>query len=240
MTVVQGGKTIAGASVGILVLQSQFPRIPGDGGNASTWPFPMLYKMVDGATPDRVVRRNAEGLIEAFVAGARELVAAGADGVTTNCGFLVLHQKTLAAACGVPVAASSLLQVGWVQMLLPPGQRVGIVTVSRDALTPDHLAMAGAAPDTPVAGTDGGREFTRVLLGDELALDVELAREDVLDAARRLVAAHPDIGAIVLECTNMPPYASYLAAELRLPVYDFYSFVTWFHAGLRPRPFPAG
>ena len=91
--IVTGGKTIAGAAVGILMLESQFPRIPGDGGNASTWPFPLLYKVVAGATPERVVEQGADGLLDDFIAGGQELVAAGADGITTNCGFLTLYQS---------------------------------------------------------------------------------------------------------------------------------------------------
>ena len=237
MTVVRGGKTVYGASVGILLLESRFPRIPGDGGNAGTWPFPMLYHAVDAATPERVVRRGAEGLIDGFCKAARELVAMGADGITTNCGFLVLYQDRLARTCGVPVAASSLLQVPWVERLLPPGQRVGVVTVEASGLTPRHLECAGARPDTPVEGTEGGAELTRVLLGDELELDMERAREDVIAAARRLVERHCDVGAIVLECTNMPPYAADVSRATGLPVYDFYSFVCWFQAGLRPRSF---
>jgi Asp/Glu/hydantoin racemase len=54
------------------------------------------------------------------------------------------------------------------------------------------------------------------------------------------VAAHPEVGAIVLECTNMPPYAAALRAALGMPVYDIYSMITWFHTGLRPRRFPTG
>ena len=94
----QGGKAVYGAALGILMLEARFPRIPGDVGHAGTWPFPVLYKVVPGASPERVVRRRAEGLLEAFIAGARELVALGADGITTNCGFLSLFQRELAAA----------------------------------------------------------------------------------------------------------------------------------------------
>ncbi len=237
MTVARGGKAVYGASVGILLLESRFPRIPGDGGNAGTWPFPMLYRVVGGATPDKVVRDRGGGIVEDFAAAARELVAIGADGITTNCGFLVLYQDRLAQACGVPVAASSLLQVPWVERLLPPGRLVGVVTVEAGSLTPRHLECAGARPDTPVEGTEGGAEFTRVLLGDELELDVDRAREEVIAAARRLVERNRDIGAIVLECTNMPPYAAEVSRAVGLPVYDFYSFVCWFQAGLRPRSF---
>ena len=236
MTVVRGGKAVYGASVGMLLLETRFPRIPGDGGNAATWPFPMLYRVVGGATPDRVVRDRG-GIVDAFAAAARELVSIGADGITTNCGFLVLCQDRLARECGVPVAASSLLQVPWVERLLPPGRRVGVLTVEAGSLTPRHLECAGARPDTPVEGTEDGAEFTRVLLGDEPEIDVQRAREDVVAAALRLVERHRDVGAIVLECTNMPPYASEISRATGLPVYDFYSFVCWFQAGLRPRAF---
>ena len=234
--VAHGGKAVYGASVGMLLLQTRFPRIPGDGGHLGTWPFPMLHRVVAGATPDRVVRDRG-GVVDAFAAAARELVALGADGITTNCGFLVLHQSRLARACGVPVATSSLLQVPWAEQLLPPGRRVGVVTVEASSLTPRHLECAGARSDTPVVGTEGGAELSRVLLGDELALDVERAREDVVAAARRLVERNREVGAIVLECTNMPPYAADVARATGLPVYDFYSFVRWFQAGLRPRSF---
>lgn len=237
MTIATGGRSIQGASIGILMLESQFPRIPGDGGNAATWPFPMLYKVIAQATPQRVVVDGAEGLVDAFAVGARELVATGADGITTNCGFLVRYQDLLREAAGVPVAASSLMQVPWVERLLPPGQRVGVITVHAASLGEEHLAAAGARADTPVVGTEDGDELTRVLLGDELSLDVGRARGDMLGAATRLRERHPDVGAIVLECTNMTPYSAAVAAATGLPVYDFYSFVTWFHAGLRPRRF---
>lgn len=238
MSKAKGGKTVYGAAVGILMLETRFPRIPGDVGHAGTWPFPVLFKVVGGASPERVVRGGADGLNDAFIEAARDLVRTGADGITTNCGFLSLFQDELAAACGVPVAASSLMQVPWVQSTLPPGRRVGVLTISSATLTERHLQCAGAPADTPVGGTDtAGREFTRAILGDEMELDVDRARLDMLEGGRRLVDAHPDIGAIVLECTNMVPYAADLAAELELPVYDFYSFVTWFQAGLSPRRF---
>ena len=238
MSSVQGGKSVYGAGVGILMLETRFPRIAGDVGNAATWPFPVLYRIVRGASPDRVVRRGADGLLDAFVEAGRELVRAGAEGLTTSCGFLALHQADLARACGVPIAASSLMQAPAVEALLPPGRRAGILTVSRASLTARHLALAGVPPDAPIAGTDGGAEFTRVILDDEPALDVDLARRDVVAAARRLVGDHPEVGAVVLECTNMCPYSADVAEAIGLPVYDFVSFVSWFQAGLRPRRFP--
>lgn len=234
---VTGSKSIYGAAVGILMLDARFPRIPGDMGNALTWPFPVHYRIVRSATPDLVVRRGAQGTLGAFVEAARELVADGVDGITTNCGFLSLFQDELAEAAGVPVATSSLMQVALVNRLLPKGRRAGILTIAASALTPLHLEKAGVPPETPVGTTEGGREFTRAILGNELELDVEAARQDNVEAARALVAGHPGLGAIVLECTNMVPYAADIRAATGLPVFSIESFVRWFQASLQPRTF---
>jgi Asp/Glu/hydantoin racemase len=236
---VRGGKAIYGASIGILMLEARFPRIPGDMGNALTWPFPVHYKVVRDASPDRVVRQGAEGLLDAFIAAARELAADGVDGITTNCGFLSLFQQELADAVGIPVATSSLMQVAMVNALLPRGRRAGILTVSARSLTPRHLAAAGVPAGTPIGTTEGGREFTRVLLGNELDLDVALARQDNLDAALALQADNPDLGALVLECTNMIPYAADVRAATGLPVFSIETFVRWFQASLVPRRYEA-
>ncbi len=238
--IARGGKAIYGAPLGILMLEARFPRIPGDMGNGETWPFPVLFHVVRGASPERVVLHQAEGLLQTFLDAASELVSLGAEAITTNCGFLSLFQRELAGHVRVPVATSSLMQVPWVQATLPPGQRVGVITVSAGSLTPRHLEAAGAPTDTPFVGTEHGKEFFRVLIrGEKQDMDVDLAEHDILEAGRRLTEQHPEIGAIVLECTNMPPYAAALRRELGRPVYDIYSLITWFHAGLRPRRFDA-
>lgn len=233
-----GGKAIYGASVGILMLDARFPRIPGDMGNARTWPFPVHYRIVRGASPDLVVRQGATGMLPHFIEAARALVADGVDGITTNCGFLSLMQADLQAAVPVPVATSSLMQVGLVNALLPRRQRAGILTISASTLTPAHLAAASVPEDTPIGSTEGGREFTRAILGNEEELDVDAARADNVEAAQGLVAAHPEIGALVLECTNMVPYAANIRAATGLPVFTIESFVTWFQSGLSPRRYP--
>jgi len=232
-----GGKAVYGARLGILMLEARFPRIPGDMGNAGTFPFPVLYKVVPGASPERVVRGRASGLLEAFLEAGRELVALGADGVTTNCGFLSLYQAELASHVGVPVATSSLMQAPMIQATLPRGKRVGILTISAASLTQEHLEKAGVPEGTPVIGTEGRAEFTRAILGNEQRLDVAAAERDILEAGEELVARHPQVGAVLLECTNMAPYALALSERLSLPVFDIVSFMRWFHAGLRPSDF---
>lgn len=220
--------------IGILMLKTRFPRIPGDIGNPVTWPFPVRFKTVDAANPTNVVTEGLSDarLLPAFLAAARELVGEGCDGLTTSCGFLAPFQDELARASGVPVAASSLMQVPLVERLLPPGRRAGVLTVRAASLTARHLAAAGARADTPVMGTEGGTELTRVLLGDLPELDPAKAEADMIEAGRALIARHPEVGAIVLECTNMPPYAAALARAVGLPVYDIVSLIGWFRAGL--------
>ncbi len=232
--IARGGKAIYGAPVGILMLDARFPRIPGDMGNAMTWDFPVLYRVVRAASPDRIVRRSGEGMLPAFIDAARDLVADGADGITTNCGFLSLFQGELAKAVGVPVATSSLMQVAQVNALLAPGKRCGILTISASTLSDRHLRAAGVPEGTPVGSTEGGTEFTRVILGDETELDVDAARADNVQAARALRDRHPELGAIVLECTNMTPYAADIRAAVNLPVFSVHGFVSWFQSGLSP------
>lgn len=238
MAIAKGGKAIYGAPLGILMLEARFARIPGDMGNATTWPFPVLYRVVRGASPERVVLEGARGLLDDFLRAAEELVADGAEAITTNCGFLSVFQREIAAHVRVPVATSALLQVPWVQATLPPGKRVGVLTVCAASLSARHLEAAAVPLDTPIAGTEQGREFYRVLIGGESdALDVAAAEQDILDAGRALVARHRDISAIVLECTNMPPYASALREALGLPVFDVYTLINWLYTAIRPRRF---
>lgn len=239
---VRGGSNLYGFSVGILMLDTRFPRIPGDMGNASTFDFPVRYHRVPGASPDRVVRHGQRALLPAFVEGARFLEQEGVRAISTNCGFLATFQRELAAAVSVPVFTSSLMLVPLVHRMLPPGRAVGILTVDASSLGAEHFAGAGIGPEIPtvVAGLETEKEFTRVLLDDLLELDVEAARQEHVSVARRMIEAHPEVGAVVLECTNMPPYRADLEAATGLPVFDITTLVRMLHDavrhGLPPRP----
>lgn len=239
---VRGGFNQYGFTVGILMLDTRFPRIRGDMGHAGTFPFPVRYHRVAGAEPDLVVRKGAAALLPAFIAGARALEQEGVGAITTNCGFLAKFQRELSVAVAVPVFTSSLLLVPLVHQMLAPSRRVGIMTVDASSLSAEHLAAAHITSEIPIAvvGLETEKEFTRVLLDNQLELDVERARGEHLAVARRLLAAHPDVGAIVLECTNMPPYTADIQGETGLPVFDIVSLVTLVHGALTssigPRP----
>ena len=234
--IVSGGKSVYGAKVGILMLEAQFPRIVGDMGNALTWRFPVRYKVVRGASPDRVVRQGATGLFDDFLAAGQELVADGVEVITTNCGFLSLFQDDLAAALDVPVATSSMMQAAQIQAMLPSGKKVGILTISIETLTQKHLSAAGVPEGTPIAGVAPNCEFQRVILNDELHLDVDKAEADMVAAAKAFHADHPDLGALLFECTNMPPYAAAVRAAPGLQVFSIVDFVNWFQGSTNGMP----
>ena len=235
--IARGGKTVYGGTVGICMLDTRFPRIPGDIANARTWNVPVLYRVVPRSTPRQAVYEKGEKILDGFIEAAKELVKMGADGITTNCGFLCLFQEKMAEAVQVPVATSSLMQVPLVQKLLPKNKKVGILTIHKPSLTNDHLNAAGIPLDTPIIGTENGKEFTRAILEDEMEMNIDDAREDHIEAARKLIKENPNVGAIVMECTNMSPFAADVRKDLGIPVFNIYTFIEWFQSGLLPARF---
>jgi len=222
--------------LGILTLDTEFPRIPGDVGAPETFSFPVRHAAVRGAFVDDVVHRGEDTLLPRFVAAAAELVEGGCIGIATTCGFLVRWQHELTAELDVPVLTSALLQLPLVQRCLPRHRRVGVVTYSAAALSPALIGAAGADPFTPIEGVDPLGYFGRAIRHGAAQLDRDRMAEDVVAAARRLAAAHHDLGAIVLECANMPPYRDAVEAALELPVFDAAQLVSWFYAGIAGSP----
>ena len=225
-----GGKNIYGFSIGILMLESKFPRIPGDMGNATTWNFPVLYKVVKSASPDAVVRKGDRNLLEPFIMGAKELENGGVRAITTNCGFLAMFHNEMASAVNVPVFTSSLMQVPIVYAMLKPTQKVGIITINSKTLSQKHLGAVGVdkVPHV-ILGTEDEEEFSRVILDNEMELDVEKSKAELVKVATKLITDNPDVGAVVLECTNMMPYAAAVQENIGLPVFDIYTLVQMVH-----------
>jgi len=232
-------RTYYGVPLGILMLDSKFERFNGDIGNAQTWPFPVQYKIVRGAVPNKVVDTlNNRHLLQLFADAADELIRDGVDGITTTCGFLALYQQELAAHCSVPVATSALLQVPMVARVLPKGKRPGILTFAAESLTMHHLAAVGIDPDTPIVGLPATSEFQRSIREGDDSVPFETLKDEVLETAERMLKDDPSIGAIVCECTNITPYSHEINARLGVPVFDMVTLVHWFHRALRPQHFP--
>ncbi|WP_232221499.1 aspartate/glutamate racemase family protein [Burkholderia sp. WSM2232] len=239
-------RTIHGVSIGILMLDTGFERLPGDIGHGATWPFPVQYSLMTGVTAPQVMAATggdaqaAAPLIERFVEAAQQLVALGVDGITTSCGFLVAFQEALGERCAVPVATSALLQIPAVASLLPRRQRVGVLTARAASLTARHLLAARAPLDLPVAGLAEDSRFFRNHLENAPRVSFDEQADDLLQCAGGLLRTHPEVGAIVSECSNFAPYSALISERFGLPVFDIVTMVQWFHAGLRPRRFAAG
>lgn len=208
--------------LGLLMLQTRFPRPPGDIGHPASFAFPVRRCIVQGAAPRRVVRGPADddALLQAFVAAGRQLVGEGALALSTSCGFLARWQRQLQQALPVPVWSSALLKLPELAPL-----RCGVITIEADSLTPAHFEAVGADPATPVEGITPGSPLHRTLLEDRPELDEADAREQVLAAGQRLLAREPGLQVLVLECTNLPPYAQALREDTGLPVHDIVSLL---------------
>lgn len=202
--------------LGVIVLDTRFPRPPGDIGCEETWTradIPSLRRVVPGASARRVVQEQDPALLGPFIDAARALADDGARLITTSCGFLAGWQAELQAAVPVPVITSSLLQCAD----LP---QPGIVTFDASSLNPSLLRKAGVPVGTPVQGLAPGCELQSRILSDDTVLDLAQARRDVVEAARQMVSQHPQVQTVVLECTNMPPYRAAVEQATGRPVHD--------------------
>lgn len=213
--------------LGILVLDTRFPRIRGDIGNAESFGFPVVFETMHGFGPRDAVFGDDDGadLPAALRAATERLLARGVCGLSTSCGFLVRYQAALARLVPVPVVTSSLLQVAGVAACLPAGKRVGIITASAEALGPRHLQAAGVPAGTVVAGMPPKGAFAATFLENGAGLDAPAVEAELVAVGRKLRAEHPDMAAIVLECTNLPPYRTALQEAVKCPVEDMQTYL---------------
>jgi len=222
----------AGETIGIIVLDCHYPFIPGNVANASTYSFPVRYAVADGVTGEKLLYNADESLLGPFVAAARRLEAEGVKAITGACGFMALFQKEIAASVDIPVFVSSLLQVNFMHRIT--NRRVGIICADSSCLKPEHLAGTGVLPDIPlaVAGMEGCEAFNQGIRANIGELDDDGIRDGIVDVATRLVAGHPDIGSILLECSDLPPYAHAVQDATGLPVFDFNTMINHVHETL--------
>ncbi len=215
--------------LGILMLDTRFPRIPGDIGNPASFDFPVIFRRMEGLGPGDAVAAHPDRprVLSVLVANARALVEAGAIGLSTSCGFLALYQDDLAAALPVPVATSALLHIR-----RNPGRRIGVLTASARNLTPAHFTAVGAPSDTPVAGLPEDSSFARTFIANGPTLDRDAVEREVVMAARDLVERQPAIDTLVFECTNLPPYRQAVEQATGRPVLDVLDLLRDFYAAL--------
>jgi hypothetical protein len=221
MPIYRGGRAIYGEAIGILLLDTKFPRIPGDIGNASTFNFPVRIRMIPGATAHRIVLEGDESVLPQFVEAGKELEAEGVRAITTSCGYLTTFQEALIDTVNVPVFTSSLLQVPMVSRMLSREKKVGILTIDSRRLTEKCLRAAGIT-DEPIVvmGSEEVPEFYNTYPRGALEIDPEKVEKSVIGMVQTLLQKNPDVGAIVCEAINYAPYAAGVQEATGLPWFD--------------------
>lgn len=212
--------------LGVIMLDTVFPRIVGDIGNSQTYTFPVRYLVVRNALPVRVVCEADPELLKPFIRAARQLEEEGAKLISTSCGFLSIFQKQIAGAINVPFISSSLLQLPVIYGMLGKGKKVGVLTADATHLSREHFVQAGAGSiPVVVYGMEGETEFSRIFVGNSPDADFGRLEQEVVKVASRF-KDHSDVGALVLECTNLPPFESRIREVTGLPVFHLNSLLS--------------
>lgn len=218
----KGGHNIWGISIGILCLESYYYKVPGHIKNARTFNFPVTYKVVKGATPHRIVNKADLSLTETFIEAAKELETEGVKAISGSCGFLILFQDDIANAVKIPVYVSSLIQIPMVYKMVGSKRKVGILVAKKESFCEKHLTAAGIEGiPICIAGMDNKREFCDVIIDRKKEdLDINRLEQEVMDEVKTLKLNNPDMGALVIECTDLPPFAHTIQEEINVPVFD--------------------
>ena len=206
----------------------QLETMPGNSTNPASYPFPVKLVEVPGANVETVITNPSPKVLENMISITHRLAAEdGVCAVTTSCGFNAVFQTALAEAVDIPVFTSALLQVPFVQNLIGKNRTVAVITANKRSLSPAHMHACGITDDMNVIvlGLEDAKEWSKIFEQPNVKFDMEAVSEEIMGIARRAVAEHSDIGAIVLECTDLPPYAARMREELGLPVFDINSLV---------------
>jgi len=238
---IKGGFAIYGQEIGILMLDTIFPRISGDIGNAYTYKFPVRYKVVKGAQTDKIMGDEPDlNMLQFFIQAAQELEREGVKAITTSCGFLARFQKELAKAVSIPVFTSALILVPLIRAMLNKEKKIAIFTERAHNLNESHFNGVGwSSKDIPVIikGMKENAVFPSVFIGNRPELESEILKQEMEEMARELMAEHPNTGAIVLECTNMGPFSANVQAIAGVPVFGINNLFELIHYAVRPPRF---
>lgn len=228
-----------GHDIGILLIDCRTPFIPGDVGNAYTYDYPVLYKTVPDVTLTRLIDEGDLSLTDKVVETARALEASGVAAITSDCGYMMHFQELVADSVSIPVMLSSLLQLPFIRSLLGPNQSIGLLCANKERLTDDLLARAYPNPSAKVhvAGMERKPNFRGPMLDETDTLDSDAIEREMLETVDGLLADHPDIGAFLLECSNMPPYAAAIHRHTGRPVFDFVTMINHVATAVRPKTY---
>jgi hypothetical protein len=232
------GQTSSGEAIGILLLDTSVPFIPGDVANATTYHFPVRFQKVPGFTVQRAIGKDPT-VYDSLKAAAQNLVDQGVRAVTGDCGFMAFHQRRLADDLGVPVFLSSLLQIPFALSMLRIADKIGVVTANIRSLDENLLAAVGVsdADRLVVEGLEAKEHFYRFAIEETGELDPSKIEAELIETVRQLITREPTIKTILLECSLLPPYAAALQAAVRLPVFDYVTMINFVFSAVVRTPF---
>ncbi|MGD8366699.1 MAG: aspartate/glutamate racemase family protein [Desulfobacterales bacterium] len=223
--------TCYGMGIGIMVLDDAYPGFPGDVRNASAFPYPIQYEIVEGVDNYTLVWAEDKTPCRApILRAAEKLERMGCRAIAAECGYFAYFQTDVAGHVEVPVFMSSLLQVPFIQQVIGPEKTVGIVCAQKRFLTETHLTRVGIDLESNfiVAGAQdeyGCPEFDHLWDHERRPPVPEIfydkAEADMIRICREVVERHPGIGALMLECTGMQPFARAVQREVDLPVFSW-------------------
>ncbi len=228
---VSGGLNSYGHIVGILMNDSTIPRIPGDPGHAETFPFPVTYEVLKGFPFEDLIDINKDH-IDILIKQSKALQKKGVSLIATDCGLFGPFHTDLRKHLDVPFIGSALDIVPLLQKFLPQNLKVGLITGDTRILKPAHFKASGIDPDSVfIAGMENSSEFNKVVIEKHPKLDIANMRQGVVDAAKSL--SSKNLGAVVLECTNLISYRIDIQKELKVPVFDLVTVIEFFISGFR-------
>ena len=236
---VRRGVESYGHAIGILLIDASTPFIPGDVGNASTYDFPVIYKTVPGVTLERLIEKGDLSFTEKVIETAKELEKTGVRAITSDCGYMIHFQRQVAAELSIPVIMSTLIQLPLLERTIGKDQKIGIICANRKKLTGDMLEAAGVQNKDCIVirGLEEKPYFRSPILDEEPELDDCKIEEEIRETALDLIRAHPEISSIVLECSNLPPYAHAVQEVTKRPVFDFTTLINLFYGASFRKPF---
>lgn len=243
---VKGGCSYQGYSVGILMFDNKrFPMPPGDVGNATTYPFPVLMRQIKGLEDNPyppIKDENGEHTPEVrmCIEAAQELERDGVRAIAMCCGFFALIQNAIAESVSVPVITSPLIMIPVIRQLIKPDQSIAVVTAAAKLLSAEFFTAVGVDRKDRISmvGLDGSVAFNSICMGATgIELETDELRDDILAGIEQARKDDPGIGAVLLECTSLPPYAADVHAATGLPVFDFIACVEWLHRSVVPKSY---
>lgn len=238
------GRYVYGPTVGILQLPANIPMLPGDMGNPTTFDFPVLYELIEEIDPFWVLADKPHPVVmKKVIAACKRLTMQGVTTIIGNCGFFANYQPEVSESLdvGVQFFNGSLMQLPMLLTSVGANKKVGVLTASKKLLMPSPALKYSGVSDAElkrivVYGNEDGKEMQKVT-GETGRFNPKKLEKELVDLAKKMVKENPDVGAIVLECTEFPPYAHAIQDAVRLNVWDFVTMTNFMHAGAMRKPY---